>query len=345
MDGQPGASAPPPPKRAGVPNNPPTIAAPTPAASGAGGSDAAIPAGPPSQAAGKKRPRSEEEPAALHLGSNWAQLKQRLEKSQRRSGPAHVAVHAPGAPAPAPPKPSPAAPLGADAARASAVATLAGPFPADSVPILGDGRRYAALDCEMVGVGPGGVRSALSQVVVVDWLGRVLLNSFVRPPEPVTDYRTHVSGCTAALLRDAPPLAAVQAQVAALLRGKVLVGHGLKNDLRALLLSHPSSQVRDTALHRPFQWRSGEGKWNPKKLKHLVHQQLSLDIQREGVAHEPAEDARAALALYKLHRVEWERGLLSERGGGKGKKNRAASPLVSTLPAAPGQKKKKKNRV
>ncbi len=208
------------------------------------------------------------------------------------------------------------------AALASARATLTGPFPADAE-LAGSHLNYVALDCEMVGVGPGGVRSVLSQVVVVDWVGRVLLSTYVRPAEAVTDYRTHVSGCTPALLRSAPQLAAVQAQVAALLASKVLVGHGLKNDLKALLLSHPAASTRDTALYRPFQWRSGDGKWNPKRLKHLVHQHLALEVQRPGAAHEPAEDARAALALYKRFRREWEHSLLTARAAGSGKAKKA----------------------
>ena len=307
----------------------------------------------------KKRPREPDAkapplppppqpPAAL--GSNWSLLRQRLEKSQKPRQPAPAggsqAAAAPApAPAPAPLRagapPAPPVPLDAlaAAARASACATICGPFPGSDAALTGSHQAYIALDCEMVGVGQGGVRSALSQVVAVDWLGRVLLNRYVKPAEAVTDYRTHVSGCTPALLRAAPALAAVQAEVAALLAGKVLVGHGLKNDLKALLLSHPAASTRDTALYRPFQWRSGDGKWNPKRLKHLVRQHLGLDIQREGSAHEPAEDARAALALYKQHRREWEHSLLAAQalkrsGGSGGKKKKGRAPPVAAAAAA-----------
>ncbi len=46
-----------------------------------------------------------------------------------------------------------------------------------------------ALDCEMVGVGPEGERSALARVAVVNQDGNVLLDTFVRPKEKVTDFR------------------------------------------------------------------------------------------------------------------------------------------------------------
>jgi RNA exonuclease 4 len=54
--------------------------------------------------------------------------------------------------------------------------------------------RYVALDCEMVGVGPGGAESVLARVSVVNFHGAVLLDAFVRPRERVVDYRTQFSG-------------------------------------------------------------------------------------------------------------------------------------------------------
>lgn len=38
-------------------------------------------------------------------------------------------------------------------------------------------------------------------------------------------------------------------EVAEILRGRVLVGHALKNDLDVLLLKHPKSQIRDTSKY------------------------------------------------------------------------------------------------
>ena len=63
----------------------------------------------------------------------------------------------------------------------------------------------------------------------------MLLCEYVRPQEPVTDYRTHVSGVTAAHLRSGAPFKDVQGRVAALLKGRILCGHGLHNDLKVRL--------------------------------------------------------------------------------------------------------------
>ncbi|KAK0627806.1 hypothetical protein B0T14DRAFT_513390, partial [Immersiella caudata] len=54
--------------------------------------------------------------------------------------------------------------------------------------------KYLAIDCEMVGIGPNGYDSALARVSVVDFHGRQIYDSYVKPRERVTDFRTHVSG-------------------------------------------------------------------------------------------------------------------------------------------------------
>ncbi len=54
--------------------------------------------------------------------------------------------------------------------------------------------RLLALDCEMVGTGPDGAKSALARVVLVNSFGNAVLDSYVRPTLPVTDFRTAVSG-------------------------------------------------------------------------------------------------------------------------------------------------------
>ncbi|KAI9472213.1 MAG: hypothetical protein EXX96DRAFT_455889, partial [Benjaminiella poitrasii] len=54
--------------------------------------------------------------------------------------------------------------------------------------------KYVAIDCEMVGVGPGGIDSALARVSIVNYNGAVVLDCYVKPQEKVTDYRTKVSG-------------------------------------------------------------------------------------------------------------------------------------------------------
>lgn len=62
--------------------------------------------------------------------------------------------------------------------------------------------KYVAIDCEMVGVGEGGIASALARVSLVNYHGAVLLDTYVKPMERVTDYRTFVSGIEPKHLKD-----------------------------------------------------------------------------------------------------------------------------------------------
>lgn len=163
------------------------------------------------------------------------------------------------------------------------------------------------MDCEMVGVGVNGRRSALARVTLVDWNHRVLYDAYVSPTEEVTDYRYFVSGITKEHLENGVDFSTCRQQVGELLEGKILVGHALKNDLTALRLTHPWDLTRDTAKYEPFmKVRQDDGILWPRKLKELTYEKLRLEIQPYGTAHCPMEDAVSALQLYKLVRVKWE---------------------------------------
>lgn len=227
--------------------------------------------------------------------------------------------------------------------------------------------RYIALDCEMVGAGPLGGRSLLARACLLDWDGRVLYDSHVLPTEPVTDYRTAVSGVREedlAAEAGAVEMDECRDRVRELIRGKVLVGHALNNDLAVLGLSQPWYDVRDTAKYAPYMavaqptaavsygpsseplpnaiesdcsslmsssssvfsssatlsnsmgdsaffpqmWEvPSELNLRPRRLRDLAATHLGIDIQVPGAEHDPIEDAKAAMGLYKLARGHWER--------------------------------------
>lgn len=50
------------------------------------------------------------------------------------------------------------------------------------------------MDCEMVGVGPQGEESIAARVSLVNQYGKCVYDKYVKPSQPVTDYRTPVSG-------------------------------------------------------------------------------------------------------------------------------------------------------
>mmetsp|Transcript_21286 Transcript_21286/g.40428 ORF Transcript_21286/g.40428 Transcript_21286/m.40428 type:complete len:337 (-) Transcript_21286:99-1109(-) len=181
-------------------------------------------------------------------------------------------------------------------------------------PLMPPKKEYLALDCEMCGTLTG--KSACARVVLVDWKGRTVLDEYVKPREKVTDYRTFVSGITAENLVDAPDIDVVRKKVQDLMAGKIIVGHGLSNDLECLGIEHPWDMIRDTAYYEPFM-KNHFGQMRPRKLKELAEEKLQREIQVDGQAHSPSEDAIAALDLYKSHRPRWEACMASQAKEGQ----------------------------
>ncbi|EIW80671.1 MipD protein [Coniophora puteana RWD-64-598 SS2] len=164
--------------------------------------------------------------------------------------------------------------------------------------------KYVAVDCEMVGVGIDGAESSLARVSLVNYHGYVLLDEFVRQKERVADYRTQWSGIREKDMLLAKPFNEIQAQVAEIVKDKVLIGHAIHNDLKALLLSHPGPMTRDTQ-HLAAKHNVVKGK--RPALRNLVKQELNVTIQ--GGEHSSVTDARATMAVFRLHRKEWEKGI------------------------------------
>lgn len=176
-----------------------------------------------------------------------------------------------------------------------------------------------ALDCEMVGVGPAGKTDALARVSVVNYAGDVLYDTFVKPGEAVTDYRTRWSGVRAEDIDEdssAVDLYKAQEIVGELLKGRIVVGHSLKNDFKVLKIAHPWHQIRDTSEFYKRLWKRQHQ--NRPALRMIVAQVLGVDTFQKS-EHDSREDARAALALYKKNAKNWE-GLIRDRRLQKSKK-------------------------
>jgi RNA exonuclease 4 len=165
------------------------------------------------------------------------------------------------------------------------------------------------MDCEMVGVGSMGATSVLARVSIVNYHGKVILDEYVLPQEQVIDYRTAVSGITPKLLRErGKPFKEIQQKVSDILKNKIIVGHGLKNDLDVLMLDHPRKLLRDTARYKPL--RNPKTKL-PRSLKNLAKDFLKKEIQSG--EHSSTEDARIALEIYQLHKHEWEQTMYRQK--------------------------------
>jgi RNA exonuclease 4 len=189
--------------------------------------------------------------------------------------------------------------------------------------------KYVAVDCEMVGVGPGGYESALARVSIVDFHGRQIYDSYVKPREAVTDWRTPVSGISRKEMRFARDFDEVQQEVYNILKDRVLIGHDLKHDLTALMLSHPPRDIRDTAKFPGFK-KYGNGR--KPALRILAHEILGVEVQAG--AHSSIEDARVTMLLFRKHKSAFDMDYA----------NRYAPKPSASSKAQPGKKGKKKRK-
>ncbi|OWR47251.1 RNA exonuclease 4 [Danaus plexippus plexippus] len=165
------------------------------------------------------------------------------------------------------------------------------------------------MDCEMVGVGYEGNDHMIARVSIVNKFGDCIYDKFVKAREEVVDYRTKVSGIRKEDLLNGEEFATVQKEVSELIKGKILVGHSLKNDLSVLFLSHPKRNIRDTSRYKPFRKIT---KGSTPSLKRLAKEILGIDIQ-DG-EHSSVEDARAAMQIYCTVQKSWEQALSEKRG-------------------------------
>ncbi|RDW80831.1 hypothetical protein BP5796_05529 [Coleophoma crateriformis] len=161
--------------------------------------------------------------------------------------------------------------------------------------------KYVAMDCEMVGVGGDEDRSVLARVSLVNFHGTQIYDSFVRPKEFVTNWRTHVSGVASKDMAKARSFDVVQKEVGDILTDRILVGHAIKHDLEMMMLGHPKRDIRDTSKFSGFRKYSA-GK--TPSLKKLAKEILGVDIQ--GGEHSSIEDARATMVLFRRHKSAFD---------------------------------------
>ncbi|KAJ3750513.1 ribonuclease H-like domain-containing protein [Lentinula detonsa] len=166
-------------------------------------------------------------------------------------------------------------------------------------------KQFYAISCINVGVGPGGTTSMLARIAIVDYRGNTIVDTYVAPTMKVTEYRTATTGIEPAHLssRNAVAFNTVQQHVANIIKGHVLVGHSIWNDLSVLGIPHPAVDTRDVALYQPFR----NALRSPNHIVGLQTLSWQLMCRRcQESEQNPLENARAALDLYRSDAVNWE---------------------------------------
>ncbi|ODV89149.1 hypothetical protein CANCADRAFT_29263 [Tortispora caseinolytica NRRL Y-17796] len=152
--------------------------------------------------------------------------------------------------------------------------------------------KILGLDCEMC---LSKTEQILARVSIVDVSGKVLLDEFVKPTKPITDYLTKYSGITAEILEGATmTFEEAQSKVLNLVSANdFLVGHSLECDLNVLKIRHP--KVIDTAVR----YHHARGSHMKPSLKYLAEKFLNMTIQQDISGHDSIDDALAAVNLAK----------------------------------------------
>jgi len=196
--------------------------------------------------------------------------------------------------------------------------------------------KYVAIDCEMVGVGPVSAQtSILARVTIVNYRLHVLLDKYALPPPecpPISDYRTRISGIKPEHLttsNGAIPFQEAQNLARNLIKGRVLVGHALRNDLDVLGLRDEVRKgtlvvgIRDTSRYSKFRKHAVGG--STPSLRTLASTVLGTHMAggsgKTNMPHDPVEDAQMAMRLFQREKdgmeaefSKFDRGKVSAAG-------------------------------
>ncbi|XP_078283302.1 interferon-stimulated gene 20 kDa protein-like [Rhinoraja longicauda] len=169
-----------------------------------------------------------------------------------------------------------------------------------------DPTKYVAMDCEMVGLGQGGLESGLARCSIVDYSGKVIYDKFIRPDGDITNYRTGVSGIRPLDMDTALPYHVAREEILKILEGKIIVGHDPRSDFRVLRMDIADYNVRDTSSCRLLITKAMLKTDRRASLKILCQKLLGKRIQEGLRGHSSVEDASAAMELFKLVENLWE---------------------------------------
>jgi len=187
-----------------------------------------------------------------------------------------------------------------------------------------------SLHCDLVQTVLSGRTKTLARVIVVDGPTRnVLMDEFAQIPVPVTDFcdtginakdvkvvnssgtnRNNSQNINSIVSNCAKPLPVLRVQVERLLRGRLVVGYKVEDDLKALGLVYPWTHIRDTAYFPPFlreKFVGGSRVVTVRSLDEMSEEFLRHRLTPSGDRSRSIDLCRTVLYLYETFRDQWER--------------------------------------
>lgn len=162
--------------------------------------------------------------------------------------------------------------------------------------------RYVALDCQFVQCGN---KHALACISIVSDTSDVLIHTFVKPTERITNYVTFVSGVTYELIKHAPSWLELRPKVESILKNTILVGHTISSDLKVMEMEMWSGFKSIVDIAKIPTFKDEENR--VQSLKKMALKYLGKTIQTG--SHSSLEDAKTTMDLFLLHRSQTSKDL------------------------------------
>ena len=182
-----------------------------------------------------------------------------------------------------------------------------------------------AIDCEMVtcftteewrktAINPETlIQPIAARYAIVDYDLKVICQGYINPPLEVEKWKGLEDNKTN--VQQGENFYEARAKILGVLRGKRVVAHHYQHDFNSLNIDDddfPEEDIRDTSTCKLLREKAELTHLNSThthiKLKDLVNNIFEVDIpfQPNRQAHDPVEDAKMAMRLYKCVEYEWE---------------------------------------
>ena len=152
-------------------------------------------------------------------------------------------------------------------------------------------------------VGVSNNKDALARCSIVDYFGNVLYDKYIKPKEPITNYRTKWSGIMPHHMNKAICFKKARCEVLSIIKNKVIIGHSLHFDFKVLKLNRNDFIIRDISSCTLLRQLASLPLDQTVSLKRLSLAILGRDIQSG--SHCSIEDSIATMDLYKIVENDW----------------------------------------